>query len=66
LQNENEMLRNKLKDIQEVCNLCSTKMNANIIALQEDILKYQAKSDLEQKDNVIYLAIAGLKQVNNN
>lgn len=58
LQNENNDLKAKLNEIEEICSLCATKMNANLVLLQEEIVKSDRSSD----DSVL-LAIANLKKV---
>ncbi len=57
MQNENKLLTAKINDLQELCYMCSTKLNANICLLQDEI----AKSNIKNDD--IIIAIAGLKQV---
>jgi hypothetical protein len=57
MQIENKILTEKINDLQELCYMCSTKLNANICLLQDEM----TKSDIKNDDIVI--AIAGLKQV---
>ena len=61
LQVENESLKARIKELEEMCHMCSTKMHANIGALQEDLLGSSMINN--GVDDVIMLAIAGLKQV---
>jgi hypothetical protein len=58
LQNENNDLKAKLNEIEEMCSQCATKMNANLVLLQEEVVK----SD-RSNDNSVLLAIANLKKV---
>jgi hypothetical protein len=57
LQKENQQLRIKLNEIQELCFLCSTKLNANICLIQDEI----SKPNLNNND--VAIAVAALKQV---
>jgi hypothetical protein len=50
----------KLNEIEEMCQMSSTKMNANIILLEEELLK---PNEIKSEDNVVILAFNGLKQV---
>ncbi|RNA28356.1 TBC1 domain family member 5-like isoform X2 [Brachionus plicatilis] len=59
LQDENDLLRKQLNEVEDLCNRSSLKINANITILQEGILK---SDDLCDDDSTL-LAIAGLKQV---
>jgi hypothetical protein len=60
LQTENDELKMKLNEIEETCQMSSTKMNANIILLEEELLK---PNENKSEDNVVILALNGLKQV---
>jgi hypothetical protein len=60
LQIENDELKMKLNEIEETCQMSSTKMNANIILLEEELLK---PNENKSEDNVVILALNGLKQV---
>jgi hypothetical protein len=60
LQNQNESLKNKLTELNELCTLCSTKMQANIGLIQDEVA---SKSPDLNNDDLFLLAIAGLKQV---
>lgn len=60
LQNENDILRMKLNEMEDLCTRSSLKMNANITILQDEVIKSNELCD----DDTTLLAIAGLKQVN--
>jgi hypothetical protein len=60
LQNQNESLKHKLTELNELCTLCSTKMQANIGLIQDEVA---SKSPDLNNDDLFLLAIAGLKQV---
>ena len=59
LQEENLALKMKLEELSDLCLMCSTKMNAHICLLQEEIMK----SMNVKSDDIILLGLAGLKQV---
>ena len=59
LQEENLALKMKLEELNDLCLMCSTKMNAHIGLLQEEIMK----SMNVKADDIILLGLAGLKQV---
>jgi TBC1 domain family protein 5 len=61
LQDENINLKNKLAEMHEYASMCSMKINANIILLQEEINVQLNDSNLNQDS--IFRALAGLKQV---
>lgn len=78
MQHENEVLKVKLNDLEDMCQMCSTKMNASICLLQEEILKLGISSSIDEEklqnscdtnnistEDAILLALAGLKQVKN-
>jgi hypothetical protein len=60
LQAQNESLKQRLDELNEICMLCSTKMHANIGLIQDEMLQ---ASSINRDDDMILLAIAGLKQV---
>ena len=56
----------KLNEVEDMGEMCSTKMEANIMLLEEELLKQNSKSDSEDNkssNETIVLALAGLKQV---
>lgn len=54
------MLQMKVEELNELCLLCSTKMHANIGLVQDEVTKIPNSN---QDIDMIYLALAGLKQV---
>ena len=75
MQRENQLLKIKLSDIEELCQMSSTKMEASINFLQEEMHKLSKQTSTNVNNNiencnnaiigddVILLALAGLKQV---
>ena len=49
-----------MDELNEICMLCSTKMHANIGLIQDEMLQ---EPSANRDDDMILLAIAGLKQV---
>ncbi|XP_078662530.1 TBC1 domain family member 5-like isoform X4 [Branchiostoma floridae x Branchiostoma belcheri] len=58
LQKKTGALQSKLHDMEAMCKYCSSKMDAHISHLQDNMLQ----EDLKHEDEV-FLALAGLKQV---
>ncbi len=66
MQNENQRLKHRLNELEDLCNMCSMKMNANIALLQEEIIKLDERNTNDEntdKEDLMLLAIAGLKKV---
>jgi hypothetical protein len=67
LQHENELLKIKLSNIEDLCQMCSTKMNASVCLLQEEVLRLGISNEINDSrinnEDGILMALAGLKQV---
>lgn len=59
LQNENDSLKEQLREQKELCNLAAIKINSNLKILEEEI---KISAELRENDLVL-LAADGLRQV---